>query len=289
MLTSENASAQSAMSFDAPAGPAQSTHTDTPEQSYIARAETLNAYWHEYVDLSRRQESELRAFAERTGDFISAHDQEHHDNMLGEHASKLVNDFIESAKLHFAPPGGLPIEFDADKLNPYNRHYDQTPDVDFVEVAKKIVSKFGGSLGHDEVYKAAAVRIIREFWLTREKEIKHVGGNVELHQRVYVEKHSDHRSLSYNDSTDLIRLLDALKTVACWSGLTTEAEEIGDWQDENKRFGNVVKSGEKFPVSGAIMFITRFEYFAWRFSPYFANVLQRFISLYGTEYLNSRI
>lgn len=203
---------------------------------------------------------------------------------------RLASAAVKRARNEFAPASG---RLDIDDTSEFEiagldvdaaLRADKIPDVD--KLWQSLSTRYGGNAGVEAGYKQAAERIIRNFGLDRQKEVKRTSSGVTLRKSVYSEASfgsPGRRRIGYHSSSHTADCLDGMVTFAAQAGAQRAAE--GMKSINVHCFEYEYREKLVYPELEIVFFKEAWEF---KFSNPLAEKLMIFVGQYGAEYLERR-
>lgn len=197
---------------------------------------------------------------------------------------------VRRARQEFAPPSG---RLDIDDSNEFEiagldveaaLQADEIPDVD--KLWESLSTRYGGNAGAEAAYKQAAERIIRNFGLDRQKEVKRTSSGVSLRTGIVSQAafgSSGRRRIGYHSCRYAADSLDGLATFVAQAGAQRAAEGLRSINVHD--FEYEYREKLVYPELEIVFFKEAWEF---KFSHALAEKLMIFVGQYGAEYLERR-
>ncbi|MDO3615399.1 hypothetical protein Q3O97_06035 [Ralstonia pseudosolanacearum] len=203
---------------------------------------------------------------------------------------RLAGAAVRRARHEFAPTSG---RLDIDDTSEYEiaglnidaaLRAGEIPDVD--KLWESLSTRYGGNAGVEAGYKQAAERIIRNFGLDRQKDVKRTSSGVTLRKSVYSEasySSAGRRRIGYHSCSHTADCLDGMVTFAAQAGAQRAAEGMQSINVHN--FEYEYREKLVYPELEIVFFKEAWEF---KFSHPLAEKLMIFVGQYGAEYLERR-
>ncbi|AZG17088.1 hypothetical protein [Cupriavidus pauculus] len=211
------------------------------------------------------------------------------EDELKKFCQSLAGNVVSRARKEFAPPGA---RLDIDNSAEYERagleihealRKGEIPDLD--RLWASLTACYKGDGGAATAYRQAAARIVRNFGLHRNAEVKRTAAGVVLKKPVYTETsyRSSRRRVGYHSTQPTADCLMGLATFAGKAGNALLAKQLGGINLHELEY----VSREKIAMPG--LDITLFnDKWEFKFCNELAEALMLFIGEYGQEAMQER-